>query len=161
ELKLLRAADEVNERQKGILTQRLIERVGNLKGKTVGLWGLAFKPRTDDVRRAPSLKIMEDLFLNGAKVKAFDPVAAKNAQEACRVPFDVCESALDAAAGVDALLIVTEWPEFRSVNLKTLKSTMKQGLIFDGRNLFDPLKMKDAGIEYYGVGRQVRSAPHV
>ena len=157
DLKLLRAADDVNERQKTILTQRLIERMGSLKGKTVGIWGLAFKPKTDDVRRAPSLKIMEELFLNGAKVKAFDPVAAKNAQEASRVPFDVCESALDAADGADALLIVTEWQEFKSVNLAELKSRMKQPLVFDGRNLFDPLRMKSAGIEYYGIGRQVRS----
>jgi len=158
DLKLLRAADEVNERQKTILTQRLIERMGSLKGKTVGLWGLAFKPKTDDVRRAPSLKIMEELFLNGAKVKAFDPVAAANAKEASRVPFDLSESALDAIDGADALLIVTEWQEFRSVKLSDIKSRMKQALVFDGRNLFDPLKMKSAGIEYYGIGRQVRAA---
>lgn len=157
DLKLLRAADEVNERQKGILTQRLIEHQGGtLKGKTVALWGLAFKARTDDVRRAPALKIMEDLFLNGAKVRAYDPVAKANALEACRVPFEACESALDAVDGADALLVVTEWPEFRSVNWKTIKGKMRQPLVFDGRNLFDPAKMKASGIEYYGIGRQVR-----
>lgn len=161
DLKLLRAADDVNERQKTILTERLLERVGSLKGRTVGLWGLAFKPRTDDVRRAPSLKIMEELFLNGATVKAFDPVAAVNAKEACRVPFEVADSALAAADGVDALLIVTEWQEFRSVSLSALKSKMKTPLVFDGRNLFDPAKMKTAGIEYYGIGRQVRSTSTV
>jgi UDPglucose 6-dehydrogenase len=118
---------------------------------------LAFKPRTDDVRRAPALKIMEELFLNGAKVRAFDPVATKNAEEATRVPFEACESALAAARGVDALLIVTEWPEFRSVDLPTLKTTMANALVFDGRNLFDPAKMTAAGIEYYGIGRQVRT----
>jgi UDPglucose 6-dehydrogenase len=162
DLKLLKAADDVNERQKSILTQRLIERMGgSLKGKTVALWGLAFKPRTDDVRRAPSLKIMEDLFLNGAKVKAFDPVATKNAIEAARVPFDACESAMEAIEGADALLIITEWQEFRSVNWRTIKGKMKQALVFDGRNLYDPAKLKEAGIEYYGIGRQVRggSAP--
>jgi UDPglucose 6-dehydrogenase len=159
ELKLLRAADDVNERQKGILSQRLVERLGSLKGKTVALWGLAFKARTDDVRRAPSLKIMEDLFLNGAKVRAFDPVAAKNAIEACRVPFESCESALEAIDGADALLIVTEWPEFRTINWGTVKARMNQALVFDGRNLYDPLKMKSAGIEYYGIGRQVRQQP--
>lgn len=158
DLKLLKAADEVNERQKTILTQRLLDKMGSLKGKTVAVWGLAFKPRTDDVRRAPSLKIMEDLFLNGAKVKAFDPVATKNALEACRVPFEACESAMEAVDGADALLIVTEWQEFRSVNLRTLQAKMKQALIFDGRNLYDPLKMKEAGIEYYGIGRQARIA---
>jgi UDPglucose 6-dehydrogenase len=121
------------------------------------MWGLAFKPRTDDVRRAPSLKIMEELFLNGAKVKAFDPVATKNALEAARVPFESCTSAADVVEGADALLIVTEWPEFRSVDWKKLKGKMKQALVFDGRNLFDPLKMKEAGVEYYGIGRQMRS----
>lgn len=158
ELKLLKAADDVNERQKTILTQRLAERLGSLKGKTVAVWGLAFKARTDDVRRAPSLKIMEELFLNGAKVRAFDPVAAPNAIEASRVPFESCESALEAVEGADALLVLTEWPEFRAVNWGTIKGKMKQALVFDGRNLYDPAKMKAAGIEYYGIGRQVRQA---
>lgn len=162
DLKLLKAADAVNERQKTILTQRLMEHLGgSLKGKTVAIWGLAFKPRTDDVRRAPSLKIMEELFLNGAKVKAFDPVAAKNALEASRVPFDSCESPIETIDGADALLIVTEWPEFRALNWRTIKSKMKQPLVFDGRNLFDPAKMKEAGIEYFGIGRQIRSQTHV
>ncbi len=159
DLKLLKAADDVNERQKTILTQRLIEHMGSLKGKTIGIWGLAFKPRTDDVRRAPSLKIMEELFLNGATVKAFDPVAGANAKEASRVPFELCASASDVIENVDALLIVTEWPEFRSVNWKSLKPKMKQALVFDGRNLYDPLKMKEAGVEYYGIGRKMRSSP--
>jgi UDPglucose 6-dehydrogenase len=157
DLKVLRAADEVNERQKTILSQRLVERVGSLKGLTVALWGLAFKARTDDVRRAPSLKIMEELFLNGAKVRAYDPVATENAVAASRVPFEACESALSALEGADALLIVTEWPEFRSVNWSGVKSKMKQPLIFDGRNLYDPAKMTAAGLEYYGIGRQVRA----
>lgn len=157
ELKLLKAADDVNERQKVILTQRLSERVGSLKGKTIALWGLAFKPRTDDVRRAPSLKIMEELFLNGAKVRAFDPIATANALEATRVPFEACKSALEALEGADALLIVTEWPEFRSLNWTQIKSKMKVPLVFDGRNLYDPAKMKASGVEYYGIGRQVRS----
>ena len=155
----MKAADAVNERQKTILTDRLLAHMGgSLKGKTVAIWGLAFKPRTDDVRRAPSLKIMEELFLNGAVVRAFDPVATKNAQEASRVPFTSCESPLEAAEGADALLIVTEWPEFKALNLKTLKDKMKAPLIFDGRNLYDPAKMKENGIEYYGIGRQIRGA---
>ena len=157
DLKLLRATDEVNERQKTILTQRLAARVGSLKGKTIGVWGLAFKPRTDDVRRAPALKIMEDLFLSGAKVQAFDPVAGANAREACHIPFELCDSAPAAAVGVDALLIVTEWQEFRAVDWSALKDKMKQPLVFDGRGLFDPAKMSALGIEYYGIGRQVRS----
>jgi len=161
DLKLLKAADAVNERQKTILTERLMRHLGSLKGKTVAIWGLAFKPRTDDVRRAPSLKIMEELFLNGAKVKAFDPVATPNAIEASRVPFEACESPMEAIEGADALLIVTEWPEFRALNWRTIKTKMKTPLVFDGRNLYDPAKMKEAGIEYYGIGRQVRSTAHV
>ena len=153
ELKLLKAADDVNERQKSILTQRVVARLGPLKGKTVALWGLAFKPRTDDVRRAPSLKIMEDLFLNGAKIRAFDPIATKNAVEAARVPFEACESALEAIDGADVLVIVTEWPEFKSVNWRTVKAKMKTPLVFDGRNLYDPAKMKAAGVEYHSIGR--------
>lgn len=156
ELKLLKAADDVNERQKSLLTQRVVDRVGSLKGKTVALWGLAFKPRTDDVRRAPSLKIMEDLFLNGAKVKAFDPIAGKNAVEAARVPFELCESALETIDGADALVIVTEWPEFKAVNWRTIKAKMKTALVFDGRNLYDPEKMKAAGVEYHSIGRPLR-----
>lgn len=160
DLKLLNAADAVNERQKTILTERLLARMGGtLKGKTIALWGLAFKPRTDDVRRAPSLKIMEELFLNGAKVKAFDPVATANAIEACRVPFEACDSALQAIEDADALLIVTEWPEFRAISGQEIKVRMKHSLIFDGRNLFDPAKMKESAIEYYGIGRQVRGQP--
>jgi len=153
ELKLLKAADDVNERQKLILSQKVLDRLGSLKGKTIGLWGLAFKPRTDDVRRAPSLKIMEELVLNGATVKAFDPIAAKNAVEASRVKFESCESALEAIAGAAALVIVTEWPEFKSVNWRTVKAKMKTALVFDGRNLYDPAKMKAAGVEYHSIGR--------
>ena len=156
DLKLLRAADEVNERQKTILPARLVERLGNLKGKRIALWGLAFKARTDDVRRAPSLVIMEDLFLNGATVCAYDPVAIPNARAAARVPFETADSALAAVKDADALLIVTDWPEFKSAKWSEVLSSMRQPLIFDGRNLFDPRKMKALGFEYYGVGRQVR-----
>lgn len=159
DLKLLKAADDVNERQKTILTNRLMDHMGgSLKGQTIALWGLAFKPRTDDVRRAPSLKIMEELFLNGAKVRAFDPIATKNAIEASRVPFEACDSALSAIEGADALLIVTEWPEFKAIDWSTVKSKMRQALVFDGRNMYDPAKMTAAGVEYYGIGRQVRGA---
>lgn len=153
EMKLLKAVDDVNERQKVILTEKLHARMGSLKGKTVALWGLAFKPRTDDVRRAPSLKIMEELFLNGAKIRAYDPVATANAKEASRVPFDSFDSATETLDGADALLIVTEWPEFRSITPEDMKSRMRMALVLDGRNLFDPARMKASGIEYYCIGR--------
>jgi UDPglucose 6-dehydrogenase len=156
ELKVLQAADEVNERQKNILLERLQKRIGDLSGKSIALWGLAFKPRTDDVRRAPSIKIIEDLVRMGAKVSAFDPVAMPNAAKACLAPFQAAESALEAARGADALLILTEWSEFKGVELEVLKSVMKQPLVFDGRNLFDPARMAEVGFEYYGIGRQIR-----
>ncbi len=155
-LLLLNAADDVNERQKTILTSRLKENLGSLKGKTIALWGLAFKPRTDDVRRAPSLKMIEDLVSNGATVKAYDPVATDNATISCPVEFTACASAMEAATGADALLIVTEWTEFKTPNLNELKKVMNHPLIFDGRNIFDPAKISKAGIEYYGIGRQAR-----
>ncbi|MCB0408292.1 MAG: UDP-glucose/GDP-mannose dehydrogenase family protein [Bdellovibrionales bacterium] len=156
DLLLLKAADEVNERQKTILANRLINRLGSLKGKTIGLWGLAFKPRTDDVRRAPSLKLIEDLVAKGAQVQAYDPVASENAVKSCKTPFKVCETAMDAAKNADALLIVTEWTEFKTPNLSDLKSSMNSPLIFDGRNIFDPKMISEAGFEYYGIGRQMR-----
>jgi UDPglucose 6-dehydrogenase len=157
DLLLLDAADRVNERQKTILTNRLNEHFGTLEGKNVALWGLSFKPRTDDVRRAPSLKLIADLVSKGAKVKAFDPVAIPNAKKSCEVEFDATESAMQALEGADALLIVTEWPEFRSPDLEQMKSKMSKPLIFDGRNIFDPAKMAAAGFEYYGMGKQVRA----
>ncbi|MEO0336286.1 MAG: UDP binding domain-containing protein, partial [Pseudomonadota bacterium] len=157
DLMLLDAADRVNERQKTILTNRLNQHFGSLEGKTVALWGLSFKPRTDDVRRAPSLKLIADLVSKGAKVKAYDPVAIPNAKKSCEADFEACESAMQTVEGADALLIVTEWPEFRSPDLELLKSKMNQPLIFDGRNIFDPKKMSAAGFEYFGMGRQVRA----
>jgi UDPglucose 6-dehydrogenase len=154
EMKLLKAADEVNERQKSVLVQRLKHRLEDLNGKRIAIWGLSFKPNTDDVRRAPSLVIIEELVRLGASVSAFDPVAMKNAKLACKVFFEAAESAQDAARGSDALLLVTEWNEFKSADLKELRSLLKIPLIFDGRNIFDPTKMKSLGIEYYGIGRQ-------
>lgn len=156
-LLLLQAADDVNERQKTILTDRLKKRLGNLNGKTIALWGLAFKPRTDDVRRAPSLKIIEDLVASGAKVQAYDPVATENAIQSCRAPFKACASAMEAAQNADALLIVTEWTEFKTPQLSELKKVMKHPLVLDGRNIFDPHKISAAGFEYYGIGRQARA----
>lgn len=155
-LKLLQAADDVNERQKTILTNRLNDRLGSLSGKTIALWGLAFKPKTDDVRRAPSLRIIEELSRQGANVKAYDPVATKNAIASSQASFDACSSPLEAAQNADALLIVTEWTEFKTPNLNELKTAMNQPLVFDGRNIFDPKIITQAGFEYYGIGRQAR-----
>lgn len=157
DLKVLQAADDVNERQKNILTDRLHKRFGDLRGLKIAMWGLAFKPRTDDVRRAPAIKIIEDLVRHGAEVSAYDPVAMSNTKAACLASFNGAESALEAASQADALLIVTEWSEFKGVELDDLKREMKHPVIFDGRNLFDPARMAALGFEYYGIGRQMRT----
>lgn len=154
DLKLLRAADEVNERQKGLLTDYLVHRFGRLDGKKIALWGLAFKPRTDDVRRAPSLQIIERLVELGAAVSTFDPVATANAKAACKAPFLSADTPLEAAREADALLIVTEWPEFKTVDVNELRTAMNHPIVFDGRNILDPRQMSAAGFEYYGIGRQ-------
>ncbi len=158
ELKLLKAADEVNERQKRILIERVLHRFQNVQGHKFAIWGLSFKPRTDDVRRAPSLRIIEDLVARGATVSAYDPVAGPNAKKATRIKFELAESPLAAAQNASALLILTEWPQFASADLTTLKTALKSPLVFDGRNIFDPKIMSAAGFEYYGIGRQVRTA---
>jgi UDPglucose 6-dehydrogenase len=157
---LVRSIDALNQRQK----QRFYDKVrtyfgGKLKGRTVGLWGLAFKPGTDDMREAPSLVVIDGLLGDGAKVRAYDPEAG----EAARARFrgerrvTICASAEAAARGADALVIVTEWNEFRSPDFPGLKRLLKRPVIFDGRNLYDPEMVAGYGFEYFPVGRrQVR-----
>lgn len=156
DLMLLQATDQVNERQKSILTERLYSRFGSISGLKIAVWGLAFKPDTDDVRRAPSIKIIEELTRLGAQVVAYDPVAMKNATANCMARFLTAESPLAAATGADALLILTEWKQFKSVDLDLLKKTLKQPVIFDGRNIFDPEKLSKKGIEYFCIGRSAK-----
>lgn len=153
-LMLLQAADDVNERQKRVIAKRIYEHFGSLQGLTIGVWGLSFKARTDDVRRAPSISLIEEMVAQGARVQAYDPVATDNAIAACSVPFVACKTAKEAAQGVDALVLVTEWPEFASQNLAELKLSMKQPVIFDGRNFLEAEVMSQAGFHYYCVGRQ-------
>jgi UDPglucose 6-dehydrogenase len=153
EMMTLKAAHEVNERQKKILAERVQHHFKNLKDLKIALWGLSFKPRTDDLRRAPSLELIERLVQEGAKISAYDPVAGKKALQATRTPFEVCDSMEEAVTGADALLIVTDWPEFGAFDLTQLKRLMKTPVVFDGRNLFDPHKMKALGIEYSGIGK--------
>ena len=153
---LLNAVEEVNLRQK----RRIFEKIhahydGELKGKTIALWGLSFKPRTDDMRAAPSRVIMESLWDAGAKVRAYDPEAM---EEAARIypnhgSLELCETAYGALDGSDALVIITEWQEFRSPDLDRVKKVLNDPLIFDGRNLFDPGLLKTMGITYYAIGR--------
>ena len=157
-MQVVQAADEVNNRQKLILFHRMKEHFGDLNGKTIAMWGLAFKPRTDDVREAPALYLIEQLVRAGARVRAYDPVAMETAKAATLAPFEAATSAMDAAAGADALAIVTEWNEFRTPDLGQLKIALRNPVIFDGRNVLDPEKAAKAGFSYYCIGRQSISA---
>ncbi len=154
---LVDAADRVNDRQKKVVFARITKHFGDrsqLKGKTIAVWGLAFKPRTDDVREAPALSLIADLIEAGAIVCAYDPVAMENARAASRGAFTCATTALDAVCGADALVIVTEWNEFRSPDLAQLKSLMKSPVIFDGRNILEPAKVRAAGFIYDCIGRR-------
>ncbi len=153
---LLSAVEAVNNRQKTVLFQKIRKCFnGNLQGKTFALWGLAFKPNTDDMRDAPSRVLMEALWEQGAKVQAYDPEAMKEAARIYgqRSDLTLCDSPEETIKGADALVIVTEWNRFRSPDFDYIKSELKEALIFDGRNLFDPALMKEAGFTYYAIGR--------
>jgi UDPglucose 6-dehydrogenase len=153
-LRILGAVDEVNENQKTVLLKKLARYFKNrLKGKTVAVWGLAFKPQTDDTREAPSLAIIEGLLEMGVKVKAHDPIAISPVKARFGRKVRFYESAYEALKGSDALLIVTEWNEFRRPDFASMKKLMKHPVIFDGRNIYDPEEMKGMGFKYYGIGR--------
>jgi UDPglucose 6-dehydrogenase len=163
---LLIAVEAVNERQKTVLIAKLRAHFADrLAGKTFALWGLAFKPNTDDMREAPSRVIIDALLQAGASVRAYDPVATNEARriyashpDASRLIF--CKGAYEAVQGADALLIATEWKEFRSPDYDRLKTLLREPLIFDGRNLYDPGLMERMGLQYFAVGRgRVLPAP--
>ncbi|MFT3905592.1 MAG: UDP-glucose/GDP-mannose dehydrogenase family protein [Steroidobacteraceae bacterium] len=153
---ILEAVEAVNENQKGVLVRKLRAQFGAaLRGKTIALWGLAFKPNTDDMREAPSRVIIDALLAEGVKLRAYDPIATA---EAGRIygeqpALSFCKDAYEAASGADALLIVTEWREFRSPDFDRLKAALQQPLIFDGRNLYDPALLARLGFQYRAIGR--------
>ena len=156
EMSLLDATQRVNERQRHLLARRVTERFGDvLTHVTIGLWGLAFKPGTDDMREAPSLVVIDELLKRGARIRAFDPVAMRNAAArwSGRSTFELVDEPYAAAAGADALLVLTEWREFRSPDFVRLREAMNQPLIFDGRNLYEPALMQALGFDYVAVGR--------
>lgn len=153
EYEMLRAVERVNERQKKTLVQKVVKHFGDLAGKTVAVWGLAFKPKTDDMREAPAIEVIEGLVGKGARVQASDPVALEVASKIFGNRVKLCENMYDAVEGADALCVVTEWNEFRHPDFDRLKKAMKQPVIFDGRNVFDPKAMRERGFTYYGVGR--------
>jgi UDPglucose 6-dehydrogenase len=161
ELGVLQAVEAANERQKHVLVEKIVARFGeNLSGRTFAMWGLAFKPNTDDMRDAPSRVIIEELSRRGASVRAYDPVAM---EEAARVMQGVSGLSFmadqaQALEGADALVVVTEWKEFRNPDFDAIKAALKQPLVFDGRNIYDPALMRSFGVEYHGIGRGARPA---
>ncbi|MGA7748945.1 MAG: UDP-glucose/GDP-mannose dehydrogenase family protein [Gallionella sp.] len=156
-LKVLGAVEQVNDVQKSVLLQKITKRFGNdLKGKHFALWGLAFKPGTDDMREATSRVVMEGLWAKGATVTAFDPVAMKETKHIYgdRSDLSYADNSKDALQDADALIIVTEWKAFKSPDFSVIKARLKQPVIFDGRNLFEPASVTAHGIEYHGIGRE-------
>ena len=161
ELGLLQAVEAANERQKHVLVEKIVARFGDeLSGRTFAVWGLAFKPNTDDMRDAPSRVVIEELSRRGAKVRAYDPVAM---EEAARVMqgtpgLSFMADQAQALQGADALVVVTEWKEFRNPDFDAIKAALKQPVVFDGRNIYDPALMRGMGVEYHGIGRGARPA---
>lgn len=152
--RVLEAVDEVNENQKIVLVKKLRRYYKeSLKGKTVTVWGLAFKPNTDDLREAPSLTVIRGLLAEGVNVRAHDPVALNGAKAIFGRSVSFFDNNYEALKGADALVIVTEWNEFRRPDYVRMKSLMKRPVIFDGRNIYDPKVMRENGFEYYGIGR--------
>jgi UDPglucose 6-dehydrogenase len=157
DLKLLGAVEAVNYAQKHVLTHKIVKRFGeNLAGKTIALWGLAFKPNTDDMREAPSLVLIDDLTKRGAKIVAFDPVAMKEAKHllAGNANVTFVDEPMTALKGADALAIVTEWKTFRAPDFNAMKAALNAPVVFDGRNLYEPDVMAENGFEYYPIGRK-------
>ena len=159
QLGVLQAVEDANERQKMVLVDRVVHRFGpDLSGRTFALWGLAFKPNTDDMREAPSRVIVAELLKRGAQVRAYDPVAMDEARRVLAGLQGVhfVNSQTDALTGADALLIATEWKEFRTPDFDLIKSTLKQPVVLDGRNLYDPALMSAYGIDYVAIGRAAK-----
>jgi len=152
-LEIVKAAINANERQKNRIIEKIIKSFdNNLKGEIIGILGLSFKPNTDDIREAPSISIIQSLIKAGAEIKAYDPAAMNNAKDLLpQVKY--CSDAYSVAEDASALVVVTEWNQFRNLDFERIKSLMKGNLLFDLRNIYEPSKMKNLGFKYYGVGR--------
>ncbi len=155
-LRVLSAVEEVNDAQKHVLSRKIQERLGDLKGKSLALWGLAFKANTDDMREAASLALIADLVKAGAQVRAYDPAAGEEGRRifAKNPSVEIVATAQAALEGTDALAVITEWQEFRSPDFAAIRAALRTPAIFDGRNLYDPRVVKAAGLEYYPIGRK-------
>lgn len=154
EMSIIKAADKVNKEQRKIFVQKIIDRFGlDLSGLTFAVWGLAFKPKTNDMREAPAITIINELLLKGAKIKAFDPKAMPLAQTIFGNKIEYCNNSYDAIDNADCLLLLTEWNEFRRPDFEKILELMKKPIIFDGRNQYDKYRLQEKGIEYYQIGR--------
>jgi UDPglucose 6-dehydrogenase len=154
DFQILEAVEEVNFKQKEVIVDKIKKHFGDmLNGLHITLWGLAFKPNTDDIREAPSLRIIEALKAEGVKLRLHDPVAIEETKRQIGETGEYFDNNYDALEGADALVIVTEWNEFRRPDFDRMKGLMKQAVIFDGRNIYDPQRIRDKGFVYYGIGR--------
>ena len=154
-LEILKAVEFVNENQKGVLPAKIRSHYkNNLKGKKIAIWGLSFKPHTDDMREAPSLRIIDELIKEGVEIRAYDPVAKEEARRILGDKIEYCDDKYEAMIDTDGLVVVTEWPEFRVLNYKVLEKLMLEKVIFDGRNIYDAEELQEFGFSYYSIGRQ-------
>ena len=154
DFRILQSVMDVNEDQKSILSRRIKKYFGeSIANKTIGIWGLAFKPNTDDIREAPALTIIDELLKAGAQIKAFDPEAMENVKALMGDKIILCDNQYDAIEGTDALAVVTEWNVFRTPDYDRIMSSLREPVVFDGRNVFDPVDMKERGFVYSSIGR--------
>ncbi len=151
---VIEAVDRTNEAQKSILVPRIAAHLGGLEGKVIAVWGLAFKPRTDDMREAPAIAIIEGLLAGGAEVRAYDPKAEDWARRLFGDRISLCGRAYEAVRGADALVVVTEWNEFREPDFRKLKARMRRPILFDGRDIYNPQTVREMGFHYEGIGRR-------
>lgn len=155
ELKVLQSVEEVNKFQKTVLYNKIFKYFnGDLKGKTIAIWGLSFKPETDDMREAPSLVLIEKLIEKGAIINAYDPIAMHEAQRLLGVKVKFCKDMYETLIGADALAIVTEWSEFRLPNFRVMEKLMKKKVVFDGRNILDVEQLTELGYSYFSIGKK-------
>jgi UDPglucose 6-dehydrogenase len=153
DFRILRSVEEVNEAQKHLLVRKMLAHFGSLDRKTIAVWGLAFKPKTDDMREAPAIAIIEDLLANGARVQAYDPQAEDVARRLFGSKIALVDRSYEALAGADALALVTEWSEFREPDFARMRKLMRTPVIFDGRNIYSPEQMRAQGFTYFCIGR--------
>jgi UDPglucose 6-dehydrogenase len=153
-LEILKAVEQVNENQKLVIPEKVKSHFGDsLAGKKLAIWGLSFKPHTDDMREAPSLKIIGELLKLGIKIRAYDPVALEEARRILGDRIELCKDKYEALIDTDGLIVITEWPEFRVLNYKVIEKLMHEKVIFDGRNIYEPEEMLEYGFSYYSIGR--------